>query len=476
MMDTQKTHCPFTKICENDNNSEDEREGIIAEERKDPPKPVPAKWFDIGFLNILKFASWGQTIIKDRMDYHDSSTVFAMNFNEQRVLLCDHVAVQSVFDSTKVAKEASFGFMYFNQNLTKPYLPCIFQNGDTHDRLKAFILKFVHDLDSEASVSRIIELVQREFENMASVDFSSDKTGATEYDVEWVLKKAVANVIWHVLLGEYPDDPQLIYDWLNETLSPRLGLWFKSEDDEKIQKAMNMIRKSKKMQGLKNSEEFSDISHDDKLSQLLFTTIFNAIGGMATIVISALASIFRLNDGDKELLKNDADKLIEAGGNSWGDVFKTLTTVHSFYLEVLRMYPPVPSIYGRATCDFNIESTSGTFSIKKGTQLCASVVLMHRDKNTFENPETFVLNRPVDDLERYNIEYGGFFRSPSTNTNHKCAGMWLANTIAKTFIVYLTQCTVVPETIPVHTFSNAKRLEGSDQPLKILKFRYEGKE
>ena len=295
----------------------------------------------------------------------------------------------------------------------------------------------------------------------------------------------------YILVGEYPEDPLLIYEWLNLALKVNLSFntsspnsndkssnkfWgmiksMFSSDLKITNKVFETIKSTKKMKEWKDKADAIGIGYEEMISEFVFMAGFNAIGGLSVTVISCLACYLRLQEDERQLLKEDVDRFLAA--TDYDEVFPTLKYVHSFYLEVMRMHPPVPSIYGRAKQDFKLQSTSGWFKIKKNDLLCASVFLIQRDPNLFAKPDTFMLNRPIDELEKYNFVFGGSFNSKSTINNHKCLGSYIASNIAKIFTIFLTKCICIPTKVPIHSLKNAPRLGGSDEPLKVLKFHYE---
>lgn len=462
--------CPYSGLHEknsHNNNNGSNNNNHIDEQ---PVKRIPKKCFDFGICNLFQFKSRGQMFLRDRMRQH-RSTVYKIKFNESRIMLCDHVAVASIFDSTKVLKEPSFGFVKFDTRLTKSYVPCIFQNSDHHERLKSFLLDFIDDIKQNLDVRNIVELVRIEFERIEHYSYSgSGNENKDVFDVESVLRNAVANVVMSTILDEYPSEPMLVFKWLGGVLGTKLKLLLNPGDDQIAERLLTMIRNTKKIEDLKNYST-SGISYEDKVIQIMFMTVFNAIGGISVIIISCLAAIIRLNENDRILMKREAGRFFNC--DNYEDTLPKCNLLHSFYLEVLRMHPPVPNIYARAVKNFKLNSTSGTFNIKQDDLLCASVVLTQRDSTIFENPDQFVINRPIELLEKHNIVYGGFFKTQSTASSHKCPGNELSGLIIKTFIAFLLRCDIVPAEYPIHTYTNVRRQEASDEPLKLNLFHYE---
>jgi cytochrome P450 len=58
-------------------------------------------------------------------------------------------------------------------------------------------------------------------------------------------------------------------------------------------------------------------------------------------------------------------------------------------MEVLRLHPPVFFIFGRASSDTTIGSTSGTFSIAKGELLMGVIPAAHMSGQSFPQPDAF---------------------------------------------------------------------------------------
>ena len=77
---------------------------------------------------------------------------------------------------------------------------------------------------------------------------------------------------------------------------------------------------------------------------------------------------------------------------SFEETLPMLKTVNAFCLEVLRMFPPAPVVFGRAKKGFMLQSTSGNFLIKRHSLLCGVVYIHIEIQVYFKIPNRFYLN------------------------------------------------------------------------------------
>ena len=431
-------------------------------------KTIPYQWWKFGMFNFLRLKFQGFQAFQNDM-IANNSTVYRMKLNEWQIMVCDHLAMDALFDLDKVKRDLGLGFLPFKTNMLHEHIPCMLTNDEEHEKKKAFIISFMKDIHEHLTITEIVKVAQKEFENMEPVKFSN-KREAESFNFEYVISKLAGNVSSYLLLGEYVDDHASMDEWVRKTLKVPGISWGSSGDDNTLTTTIfEMFKSMKKMKDLNSKFGDSGLDTDEMLSQMVFAGSFNAIAGIKVNVMHCLLCYLRLAESDKQLLQEDAATFFAA--SSYEETLPKLKHVHAFFLETLRMHP-FRIIYGRAKKDFLLTSTNGNFQVKENELLCGCLHLIQRDPELFVEPDAFMLNRPVEECEKYNFAYGGYFHGKSDVDNHRCAGALFLHDVLKVFIIFFTKCLCVPVKVPMYTAGNFGRLEGSDEPLHMLEFAY----
>ena len=232
---------------------------------------------------------------------------------------------------------------------------------------------------------------------------------------------------------------------------------------------MKIFDKVESLKDLSDQYANNDLSQEEMFKDVCYTVCIDASNGMAVNVLNSLYCYLRLPDADKQLLKTEADQYFK---NPDPANLPSLTNLHKFFVETLRWSSKF-FVYGKAKSNFDMDSASGKFRIKKGDLLCGLLYFIHRDEKLFENPEQFYMHRNVEVSEKYNFAFGGAFLGQSTPNNHRCPGFTMSRDVVKTFILFYTRCQFEQTGVTDWTGGYIKRKYVSDQPLKLSSFKFE---
>ena len=67
----------------------------------------------------------------------------SIQFEEERIMICDHKALDVFFDEDKIEKIPGFGSMSFNPLILNQYTPSMFCNGVEHEEKKSALIEFL---------------------------------------------------------------------------------------------------------------------------------------------------------------------------------------------------------------------------------------------------------------------------------------------------------------------------------------------
>ena len=456
--------CPFRYRREENANNEDENI---------PAKDVPYSWADSGYYNLYKFFRYGNSVYTDRMNYHKSK-IFKIMMYERMVVVCDYIAAGEIWNSSKVCREENFCVALYNFNALGQYVPCMFTNGERHEKRKSVIIDFIDENAQQVPISKIIELTRLEFEKMPAVEFSNIKN-AEEFDFELLFRNAITNVMWYILFGEYPDDLSVIYQWQNVSWAPNIlgGVTMKSGKvvDAIAKASYDMVKKSKNVTKIQAKVESMGLDFEEIIYQLVHVMFFNGSGATGAELMSSIATILRVEEENKEKLQpliDDATKLLSSTNPD--EVYPTLTNLTKFCLEVIRMHPSANFQYFRATEDFKLKSSNGYYKIKKGDYININSLTTQRDPEIWEHPNEYHLNRSIEDYQKYLVGFGIPRWDKQRAKGGDCPGVDLVLKVLKVFQVFLTRCTIVPTKVQPYTQKLGKQY--ADEPFKVFKFAY----
>jgi len=138
------------------------------------------------------------------------------------------------------------------------------------------------------------------------------------------------------------------------------------------------------------------------------------------------------------------------------------------------LHSPVSFLFGRATIDQDIRSSSGTFLLRKGELLMGVIPFVHRDPRVFHNPEEFDPSRFVDGtLAKMLVWPRGSHTGDVTSQNKTCPGRDLALSIGRRFIEKLARDYDWELTEPAswHPSKPSLNMAAPEGPLATLHFR-----
>lgn len=419
--------------------------------------------------NIMKMNRRGHRFFLNKMLKHNSS-VYKVKCEEERIMICDHVGLQVLYDPDKVDKMLGFGTMDYNPVILRNYVPAMFSNDDEHRHKKDVALQVVKHVTSTHSVEDLNEIIAEQFRSLKPIE-NLNKKSAMTLDFEDVIQKAVASVITKILLGENIDDLKLLENWLEKTVEFRYGFDWTDEDEISVaDKLFQKIEATPTIKNLKEIVKSDSLSDKEIVKEIIWMTVFNAFGGCQNVILSALATITRLHERDRTLLEAEANLYLTKTDDSV--TLESLPYINAFILEIIRLFPPAVTKFGRAEKDFLLESTSGTFKVNKNELLCGYVYAAQRDANLFDQADEFSIHRPREQVERYIYTFGGHISNTPSTENGDCPGKYLALKMVKLFTIHLLKCTIIPFKYPAYTGRNYARGIGTDDPIKIQTFMY----
>ncbi|KAI5655236.1 hypothetical protein M9H77_32423 [Catharanthus roseus] len=175
-----------------------------------------------------------------------------------------------------------------------------------------------------------------------------------------------------------------------------------------------------------------DYYTDDIIKGILQEIIGGGPDTSASVIIWAMTLL--LNHPEvMEKVKNEIDfhvtseRLIEES-----DLFK-LSYLRSLVNETLRLFPGLPLLLPRLSSD---DCTIGGYHIPRGTMVLVNAWAIHRDPNTWDEPEKFKPER-FDGIKK---EFEGFKFVPFGMGRRPCPGAGMATRIMGLIIGTLIQC------------------------------------
>lgn len=306
-----------------------------------------------------------------------------------------------LLDATKVRKRFGFGPAIPRRDLLAGVVPTVFRNDAPHDARKAFLLEWMALRGPE--LHRALDgAIDRGIARWAGLP--------TPFDWGAEADRLLAEFLFDWLLGTRPELED-VRTWFEAGFSP--VPW-----DVPIPPAPRPAREARDrlLATIRGAPAFPEAAAlgrsrggmDDRevAAQFLFMLVANAWGGLQGAWRSLLAEL-SLHPEVAEAIAADP-----AGGMARGAV-----------LETLRLRGPVPFAYGEARKDLRIESSSGSFPVRRGEMLMGVFWLAARDPDFFPDPERFDPTRPLDsDLARGLLWSNGTGDTPALPDNKVCAG------------------------------------------------------
>ncbi|KAG8387043.1 hypothetical protein BUALT_Bualt03G0212000 [Buddleja alternifolia] len=177
--------------------------------------------------------------------------------------------------------------------------------------------------------------------------------------------------------------------------------WLVKSDYKKL---ANFVKTEAKDTLLRAQTEFK-LTEEEAIHNLLFILGFNAFGGFTVFLPTLITNLGEQKSIHEKLRKEVREILSQNSKGLTFETVKQMELINSFVYETLRLNPPVPTQYGRARKDFELNSHDAIFEIKKGELLCGYQALVMRDSKIFENPEDFVYDRFTKEKVSYKPLY-----------------------------------------------------------------------
>lgn len=451
--------------------------------------------------------------IKDRLDFFwfqgerefwasrlkkYKSTVFRTNvppspptFSANNVImLLDQKSFPILFDTDKVYKKDVLLANYMpSTSFYGGIRPCVYldPSEERHAKIKAFML----DLMNAAASKWIPETERAVSEAFSTWESTLAKDG--KVGINAAASKIALDVFGRTIYGKDPTEGGLtsleITAWLAPQLLPVTSSGVSNLLDalvlHKIRFPFFLVSSFyKKMENyvrenggalLDAAEKKYGIEREDALHNLIFTTAFNAIGGLEILLPSVLGYVGEAGEEMQARIREEVRSAVKSeGGKLTPGAVRKMPLVRSAVYEVLRMSPPVPYQYGVAKTDLVIESHDARFEVKKGEILGGCQPFAVRDPVIFEQPDVFKADRffgsQGEKLIRHVLWSNGFETSQPTTSNKQCPGHDVVPLVAQILLAtvfrrYDAFVTIAPKpkvTATAYYFTSITKSSSSD--------------
>uniref|UniRef100_A0A0D6R0T5 Allene oxide synthase n=1 Tax=Araucaria cunninghamii TaxID=56994 RepID=A0A0D6R0T5_ARACU len=175
-------------------------------------------------------------------------------------------------------------------------------------------------------------------------------------------------------------------------------------------------------------------------NDLLFNIGFNAFGGMLIFFPAIVQYITKAGADLHRALAEEVRGAVSTHGSLNMGALESMALVRSAVYEVLRMDPPVPLQYGRAKCDFLVESHDARYAVKEGELLGGYQPLATKDPKVFDNAEEFNPRRFLgegEELLQYVLWSNGRETEETMVDNKQCAGKDVVVMVARLLVAHL---------------------------------------
>jgi cytochrome P450 len=355
------------------------------------------------------------------------------------IVATDHRAIAPLFDSEDFVQDYGFAWAKPPLSLVGYVTPSIFENGPAHDRPKALYMRMLRQRASTLSAT---------FDQVAA-GFIDRWAGLGKFSFCDELEDLAASFLFQWFLGQRPDpcDVRTVYQKIfnHIPIVTRITQHFPWSSYSR-----SLVIYHQLLAFVKATPRFPEIlamareeglrDEDFVAKQITFLIGMNSFLGTQNLMKSII--------GELSLRPELCEKLRLEIGTALGaqagpiDLRKldaaTMPLLDKTLREILRLHPPVTLIYGRATRDCVIESSSGVFRIPKGELLMGVIPFAHLDPAVFPDPERFDpdrFDRPASSAHL--IWPRGLHDGPSTPGNRTCPGKDVAILIAKLFAATL---------------------------------------
>ena len=405
---------------------------------EDPPGSygwplVGAAW---GLLDFFFISGWLEFLRKRQRKY--GKTVFKTNLFGPTIMALDHRAIVPLFASEDLVQDlpvAGFKFQLPPMALVGNVSPSIYESGPEHDRPKALYLDLLKLRSKTLAAS--FDAVASEFFNQ----WSAKKTFSFRDEIE----DFVVALIFQWMLGQRPmlTDVRELYSGIFTHTFLVVTRFIPGSAYSRALKIfprlLAFVKQTPKFPEIVKLAKGHKITDEDALAkQVTFLLGMNSFLGTQSLLKSIVGE-FWLRQELCAQLRKEMDEVL--GSNlklpnlQCLDKLKKLDRV---LREILRLHPPVFFIPGRATRDRILDSSSGTFRIRKGELVMGVLPLAQWDEANFTQPDEFIPDRFMEPAASQHLIWPrGLHDADVAPNDRTCPGKDLALVIAKLFCITL---------------------------------------
>nr|AEO13838.1 allene oxide synthase [Gladiolus hybrid cultivar] len=184
------------------------------------------------------------------------------------------------------------------------------------------------------------------------------------------------------------------------------------------------------------------LSKEEAVHNILFSTCFNAYGGMTILFPNVLKWVGRAGSRVQAELAEEIRAAVKAeGGEVTMKAMESMPLMKSVIYECLRIEPPVSLQYGRARKDFIVNSHEAAFEIRAGELLFGYQPFATKDPRVFDRAEEFVADRFVGEEKEKLLSHVLWSNGPEnvspTVGDKQCAGKDFVVLVARMLLVEL---------------------------------------
>lgn len=402
-----------------------------------------------------------EKFFRSRMEKY-KSTVFRINVppgppiaKDSRVIcLLDQKSFPTLFDVSKVEKKDVFLGTYMpSTSFTSGYrvLPYLDPSEDRHTKLKQWCIPEFHEC----------------FDQSCAV-WENDVAFGKKANLSAEVQQFAFNFLLRAICHRDPTEPgkaslhnhggPYASDWTAPQLLPiqgNTGLPHPVDEAAFRTAIVPSIAVQRKYDAIHDfittygteallmAEEMG-IDRNDAAANLVFFLSFNGYGGFNIFWPEITGYIHQFGHVDlMHELHEEVTKAVAESGYSRVNLqsLEFMPLLRSVVYEGFRYKPPVPHQYGRAKCDFVLESQESAFQVKKGEMLYGFQPIAMHDPKVFERPDEFLPRRFMgpegEKLMQHVFWSNGRETDKPTVHNKQCPGKDLVVMMSQVYIAEL---------------------------------------
>jgi prostaglandin-endoperoxide synthase 2 len=401
------------------------------------PQPVPGGYGlpvlgkIAGLIDFFLVSGWEQFFRRRERKY--GSKIFKVNLFQPTIAVLDHRAIVPLFGSDDLVQDYGFSWAVPPLPLVGNVPPSVFGAGPAHDRPKSLYLRLVQERSSTLVGT---------FDAIAD-EFIKRWTSLGRFGFRDELEDFAACFLFEWMLRARPDpkDVREVYNGIFTHFAVSITKHFRSSAYSR-----SVITYQRLLAFVKSAPGFGDIlrlareegltDEDAIAKQITFLLGMNSFLGTQSLLKSIVGEL-SLRPDLCATLRQESAAVLGAGAVDLRKL-AAMPMLDRTLREILRLHPPVSFIFGRATRDRSLESSSGTFAIGKGDLVMGVIPFAHRDGSVFTRPEDFDpdrFNNP--DASAHLIWPRGLHDAAVSPHDRTCPGKDVAILIAKLFCIAL---------------------------------------